>query len=56
MVKNICIIIGASIMLSSCTMSFSAVTPTQKYTGAVTIYDVNDGWKDEVHEVKAWKK
>lgn len=56
MVKNICIIIGASIMMSSCTMSFSAVTPTQKYTGAVTIYDVNDGWKDEVREVKAWKK
>ena len=55
MIKNICIIIGASIMMSSCTMSFSAVTPTQKYTGAVTIYDVHDN-DYEVREVEAWKK
>jgi hypothetical protein len=48
MIKNICIIIGASIMMSSCTMSFSAVTPTQKFSGSVTIYDVP--------EVEAWKK
>jgi hypothetical protein len=55
MIKNICIIIGASIMMSSCTMSFSAVTPTQKYSGSVTIYDVH-GDDYEIREVEAWKK
>ena len=48
MIKNICIIIAGGILMTSCKMSFSAVTPTQKYSGSVTIYDVP--------EVEDWKK
>lgn len=47
MIKNICIIIAGGILMTSCKMSFSAVTPTQKYTGSVTIYEV---------PVEEWKK
>ena len=47
MIKNICIIIAGGILMTSCKMSFSAVTPTQKYSGSVTIYDVPvvEDWK-----------
>ena len=55
MIKNMCIITSVIFCLTSCTMSFSAVTPTQKYTGAVTIYDVY-GESYEVRKVEAWKK
>ena len=48
MIKNICIMSSVifCMALTSCTMSFSAVTPTQKYTGSVTIYEVPvEDWK-----------
>ena len=50
MIKNICIMSSVifCMALTSCKMSFSAVTPTQKYSGSVTIYDVP--------EVEDWKK
>lgn len=57
MIKNICIMSSVifCMALTSCKMSFSAVTPTQKYTGSVTIYDVH-GESYEVREVEDWKK
>ena len=40
MAKNCVIMILAGLMLTSCRMSFSAVTPTQNYNANITIYDI----------------
>lgn len=40
MFKNCVIILLAGLMLTSCKMSFSAVTPTQNYNANITIYDI----------------
>jgi hypothetical protein len=40
MIKNICIILATTVCLTSCTLKFSATTPTQKFDGSVTIYDI----------------
>lgn len=40
MFKNCVIILLAGLMLTSCKMSFSAVTPTQSYNADITIYDI----------------
>ena len=40
MFKNCVIMLLAGLMLTSCKMSFSAVTPTQNYNANITIYDI----------------
>lgn len=40
MFKNCVIILLTAMAVSSCKMSFSAVTPTQNYSGSVVIYDI----------------
>ena len=40
MAKNCVIMLLAGLMLTSCKMSFSAVTPTQNYNADITIYEI----------------